>query len=442
MQKNILWRAVIIAVLMLSLLIPLSMIRSVVGEREDRQSQVERTIAQSFAGPQRLTGPILVVPYVVREFITTTDEKGRSSKQMLEHDRVAHFLPERLTYDGTVAVEPRYKGLYKTRIFQIKGIWRAEFLVPAHMGLAVDPALLRPGRAYLAMGVSDARGLRGAPIVQWAGQPLEVANGTRFDALGDGLSADIGELDASSAKRYQTTVELALGGTGTLSVAPLARGTAVQLRADWPHPNFAGQFLPTVRQVDADGFTAKWEISHLASHNGAFMKKTANDRLALETFDVSFIEPVNIYQRAERAVKYGILFIALTFAAFFLFETLKRLRIHPLQYVFVGLALALFFLLLISLSEHLSFALAYVIAACSCVLLITYYLVHVLDGWKRGLAFGTKLAVLYAVLYGLLLSEDNALMLGSLLLFASLAVVMILTRKTNWYQLGSAEPSA
>ena len=152
---------------------------------------------------------------------------------------------------------------------------------------------------------------------------------------------------------------------------------------------------------------------------------------------MSFVEPVNIYLQAERAVKYGILFVVLTFAAFFLFEILKDLRIHPLQYGLVGAALALFFLLLVSLSEHMLFLHAYLIASAACVLLIGYYLAHVLGTWRRGLAFATKLSLLYTVLYGLLLSEDNALMLGSLLLFAALTTFMMLTRKIDWYQLGS-----
>jgi inner membrane protein len=190
------------------------------------------------------------------------------------------------------------------------------------------------------------------------------------------------------------------------------------------------------RQIDANGFNARWEISHLASKNSDLLQRGAKDAASLETFDVSFIEPINIYQQAERAVKYGVLFIALTFAAFFLFETLKNLRIHALQYALVGLALAVFFLLLVSLSEHIRFFYAYLAASTSCVALIGYYLSFVLGGWRRGAAFAGKLALLYAVLYGLLLSEDNALMLGSLLLFVALAAMMVLTRRIDWYQLG------
>ena len=253
---------------------------------------------------------------------------------------------------------------------------------------------------------------------------------------GDGVHADIGLLDSREARRYEAVVGLDVAGTSSLSVAPVGKNTVVQLRASWPHPNFGGRFLPQTKQIDDNGFSARWEVSHLASKNGALLKQGLGERQTLEAFDVAFIEPVNIYQQAERAVKYGILFVVLTFAAFFLFETLKNLRIHPLQYALVGLALAVFFLLLVSLSEHIAFLHAYVAAGTACVLLIGYYVAHILGSWQRGLAFGAKLTLLYAVLYGLLLSEDNALMLGSVLLFAALAAFMVITRNIDWYQLG------
>ena len=240
-------------------------------------------------------------------------------------------------------------------------------------------------------------------------------------------------------------INIDYAGTSALSFAPLGKNTTVQMKAGWPHPNFGGRFLPQTKRIDGSGFSARWEVSHLASKNGALIKQeiaNERDRTPLETFDVSFVEPVNIYLQAERAVKYGILFVALTFAAFFLFEVLKDLRIHPLQYSLVGLALALFFLLLVSLSEHIAFVYAYLAASSACAILIGYYLAHVLGAWRRGLALATKLALLYAVLYGLLLSEDNALMLGSLLLFGVLAAIMVLTRRVDWYGLGAKDKFA
>jgi inner membrane protein len=430
---------------MLLLLIPLGLIRGVVSERQGLQSQVENTIAMNLAGPQRLAGPLLVVPYVERETVVTTDDKGHSSKKVVEHPRKAVFTADKLTIDGVTGVEPRYKGLYKALVYQTHADLRASFKLPANLGLDIEPAQYTIGRAWIAVGLSDVRGLRASPVFTWDKQPQQVANGSRFDGLGDGLHASVGSLDVRSASIHDVEIKLDFAGTGALSVVPLGNTTVMQLKAAWPHPNFGGRFLPQTKSIDNNGFTARWEVSHLASRNGALIRQGIvagdRDRLGLEAFEVSFIEPVNIYQQAERAVKYGILFVVLTFAAFFLFEVLKELRIHPLQYGLVGLALALFFLLVVSLSEHISFLYAYLAASGACVLLIGYYLSHVLGGWQRGIAFAAQLAVLYAVLYGLLLSEDNALMLGSLLLFIVLAVVMVMTRKIDWYRLGVGQGS-
>lgn len=421
----------------LLMLIPLAMIRGVVSERQSMQRQVEETIAGSLAGIQRIAGPVLVIPYWEREVVTKTDDRGREQRQTLEQPRQAVIVADSLSYIGEIRVAPKYKGLYKVLTYDISGGWKANFHVPANLGLDLDPSRITIGKAFLAMGLSDVRGLRSSPKVLWNDSPLAVANGSGLDVLGEGLHAAVGVLEVNKPRDYKLEMNLGFAGTGALAIVPLGKTTTVQLTSSWPHPNFGGRFLPIARQIGDNGFSAKWETSHLASRNGALVKgglPAERGKQPLEAFDVTFIEPVSIYQQAERAVKYGVLFIAITFAAFFLFETLKGLRIHPLQYAMVGLALATFFLLLVSLSEHVAFALAYAIAGLSCVLLIGYYLAHVLGGWRRGLGFSLKLTLLYIVLYGLLLSEDNALMLGSCLLFALLASIMILTRRVNWYQ--------
>ncbi len=437
MQRSLLLRVVSIGFLMALLLIPLWMIGGIVSERQHLQRQVEETIASSFAGPQRLVGPLLVIPYVEREIVIGADEKGKETKRIIEHPRQILLVPEQLAYDGAADVEEKYKGLYKTLVYETKGSLRARFEVPANFGLEFNESRFTIGNAYLALGLSDVRGLRGTPKVTWGGQEITVKNGANVDALGNGLHADVGDLNTREARQYEVTVSMDLAGMRSLAFAPVGKSNVVQLRAAWPHPNFGGRFLPQSRQIDEHGFSARWEISHLASRNSDLLQRGLKEPNSLETFDVSFIEPVNTYQQAERAVKYGVLFIALTFAAFFLFEILKELRIHPLQYGLVGLALAVFFLLLVSLSEHIPFPYAYLAASIACVLLIGYYLSHVLGGWRRGAAFAVKLALLYGVLYGLLLSEDNALMLGSLLLFVALAAIMVLTRRIDWYRLGA-----
>jgi inner membrane protein len=418
-------------------------VQGVVSDRQHLQRQVEETIATTSTGPQRIAGPLLIVPYVVSELVVTTDDKGREKTHWSNSNNHAVFLPEILDYNGDVSIEEKYKGLYKSLLYQTKGLWKARFNVPANLGTEIDAKhatkRLIPGKAYVAIGLSDVRGLRGTPQITWDASAIEVANNANWPALGDGLNASIGELDVAAAHSHDMTMKLDIAGTSMLSIAPMGKTTTVQLRAPWPHPNFGGRFLPASKQIDDKGFTAKWEVSQLSSKNAALVMMPAradSQPTLLETFDVAFIEPVNIYLKAERAVKYGILFVVLTFAAFFLLETMKNLRIHPLQYGLVGLALAIFFLLLVSLSEHVPFLLAYLSASVACISLIAYYLSHVLGAAKYGLFFGASLTALYGVLYGLLLSEDNALVLGSLLLFVVLAVVMLVTRKFDWFKLG------
>jgi inner membrane protein len=267
-------------------------------------------------------------------------------------------------------------------------------------------------------------------------------------------------VDLKQSKTVEFNLKLSIDGIEQLAFIPIAKNNVVTVTSKWQHPQFFGRFLPSPkeRKIDANGFTATWNISSLSSNaqqqllniecclNSAQTNPTggpagvATSVGQIDSFGVAFIEPVNIYSQSDRAIKYGVLFVALTFAAFFLFEILKQLPIHPVQYALVGLALVLFFLLLVSLSEHMRFITAYAIASVACIGLIGFYLSYALRSWKRGFGFGTALSLLYGVLFGLLQSENNALVMGSLLLFSVLAAIMLVTRKVDWYQIG--KPSA
>jgi len=446
MQKILLSRLVMIAGLMLLLLLPLSMIHGVVAERQNLQVQVEQTIAMSLAGPQRLAGPILVVPYVLQQTSVSTDDAGRTIRKSVDRHMQAVFMPDHLNIEATTGVEARQKGIYSAMVHRTQANMRARFVVPAQLGVEHAPGALTVGRPWIAIGLTDVRGLRAAPVLSWDKQPKPMQQGTRVAILGDGLHAMVELSSVQQPGAYDVEISLDVVGTGSLSVAPLGVETVMQMTAAWPHPNFSGRFLPHSRSIDASGFRARWEVSGLASSNDAQIKRMVEsdkaDSKLLEAFDVTFIEPVNIYQQSERAVKYGILFVVLTFATLFLLEVLTGHRVHPMQYGLVGLALAMFFLLLVSLSEHMRFVLAYLAASSACVILIGYYLTRVLASRRRAAIFSAQLAVLYAVLYALLLSEDNALLLGSLLLFAVLAAVMALTRQVDWYQFGANETTS
>lgn len=287
----------------------------------------------------------------------------------------------------------------------------------------------------LQLGISDPRGINNDPQIQINGKTYRFTSPANKNGANNGLpqlSIDLGPLDLQQAARYDFKFPLQLTGTTRLAIAPSGEANHISLKSAWPHPNFGGRFLPTSRNVSQQGFDAQWEISHLARNFEATQNPASGEVLSID-----FVDPVNVYLQAERAVKYGVLFIVLTFAGFFLSEILRRAPIHPMQYLLVGLALAIFFLLLIALSEHLPFFVAYALSAAACIGLIAFYLAGALGGWRQGSAFGAGLTGLYGVLYSVLLSEDNSLLMGSLLLFVALGTTMLATRKLDWYRLGN-----
>jgi inner membrane protein len=299
--------------------------------------------------------------------------------------------------------------------------------------------------------MSDVRGLQGSPQLAIAGEAATFQ--PRVPLLGEnrwlyrGVHAPLpaAALRAWSQREpIDFKLQLALIGQSRLAIVPLADETTAHLSSSWPHPSFGGSFIGTNR-VSPGGFEADWAVSSLATSAGAQMSKLETAIAApggggvsnMESFDVSLIEPLDVYALTGRAVKYGLLFVALTLLAAFMFELLRQLRLHVVQYGLVALAISLFFLLLLALSEKIAFMWAYLIATSACVLLLAVYFSAVLRSAARGIGLGVYVGVLYAALYGLLLSEDNALLLGSLLLFGLLALLMIATRKVDWYALSA-----
>ena len=444
MNRSLAIKLGLIGLLMVLLMIPLSLIDGVVNERQWQRNGVLEDIARSSSGEQQLTGPLLVVPYrkTLREW-RTNSATGERVQQEREVKGRLYFLPERFELNGTIATEERSRGIYQARLFHSNNQVSGHFQVPALFGISDDYADYRFEPAFLSVGISDIRGIENALQLQLNGQALAFAAGSGEPLLSSGVHASLSALPMVSGQRLDFAFDLKLQGTGKFSVDPVGRETQVNLSSDWPHPSFIGQFLPATRDVSASGFSAHWQTSFFATN----LEQVLNDcergkpcqALNSREFGVSFIDPVDQYLKTERAIKYALLFISLTFAGFFLFEVLKSLAVHPVQYGLVGLALALFYLLLLSLAEHLPFALAYAIAASACVTLLSVYLCAVLQSLARGLGFGALLAALYALLYGLLGAEDYALLMGSLLVFALLAVVMQLTRKLDWYSVGKPE---
>jgi len=435
MRRMLLLKGLIIGGLALLLLIPLTMIEGQITARNARQMETETEIAELTAGRQQLTGPLLVVDYdeetVQEEVNESTKAVTRKTVWVSDH-RI--LTPKVLSLSGVAKVEERRRGLFKAQAYELDARLQGTFVVPANLGLEANRRL-RLGRATLMVGLSDLRGIRSQPTLTWAGRTLGFAPGVPHEVVKQGIQVDLGPVAELGKGELSFDLPLALRGSGAFSMAPVAETTRVALRSPWPTPSFQGRFLAEHTE-GPQGFTATWEVFHLARNLGAILEGRGQ---TAESFGVAFQKGLNTYLMTERAAKYGFLFVGLTFAAFFFFEMLRRLPIHPIQYLLVGLALAIFFLLLLSLSERLPFGLAYGLAAAACTLLLGSYLAQVLRSPRRGWAFAGSLGILFGVLFGLISSEDNALLLGSLLTFLGLAGVMLGTRRLDWYALAEAD---
>lgn len=427
----------IIALLTLLLLIPLSMVKGVIWERSSYRHQAKESIAQSWTGTQKFLGPVLVQPYVEHHQRKVWDSKKESYRlEAYTESKQLYLLPEQLLVTGTVNTEERSRGIYAVPVYEaklkIEGVFGNQTLLDVVRGSKVSIDWQRP---YLAVAVSDIRGVVTQPQLHWEGRDYEFGSGSGLAELG-GMHVRVAALDVGKAAQYRFDFEVDLHGMEQLDFSPVGKNTEVNLSSDWPHPSFTGRYLPAQRTITDSSFDARWRVSSFSSEMVQTMQALARGQagdFTANTFGVSLINPVDIYQQTERSAKYGVLFVSLTFVVFFLFEVMKGLRLHPMQYLLVGLALTVFFLLLISLAEHIPFAAAYAIAAVASVGVIGIYISEVLKSRPRAAAFAAMLALLYAMLFAILRSEDNALLMGSLLLFGMLTLVMVVTRKLDWY---------
>jgi inner membrane protein len=439
MNRNLTIKLGAIALLILLLLIPLLMIDGVIDERQQLRDGVLDDIARSSSYSQQLSGPVMVVPYrkVVRTW-KTNDKTNQRFEEVGEQRGRLYFLPERFELDGQVETELRKRGIYEARLFHADNRINGHFALPAQLGIKENFTDYQFDAPFLAVGISDIRGIENALKLEIDGQRLDFVPGSEVGWIGEGVHVTLPALDTGKATQLSFAFDLRLQGTGSLKVLPVGKTSSVSLKANWPHPSFVGNFLPAKREINDQGFSADWQTSFFSTNLQEAMDRCIVgdcDGLNGRSFGVSFIDPVDQYLKSDRAIKYALLFIVLTFAGFFLFEVLKSLAVHPVQYALVGVALAFFYLLLLSLSEHIGFALAYLLSASGCVLLIGFYVCHVLRSVRHGLSFSAGLAALYGLLYGLLSAEDYALLMGSLLLFGLLGVFMVLTRRLDWYAL-------
>lgn len=437
----------IIFALILALLIPQSFIMDLVSERTSWRQQAYQSIEQSWPAAQTLAGPILSIPY---HLTFNSKEKvivNKVEKEVIKEvtlDDVLYIIPKQLSINSQLDSSMRYRSIYEIPVYGNKLQITGEFNNQVLLDFMVEhkDKKIRWDKPQLSVLVSDQRGIAAPPSLTWNNAPIAFQPSANLPHATAGMHAPLPEiaLDKSTQLPFAFTMELR--GMSAMNFALLSENTHVQLAANWAHPSFTGELLPEKRDITDKGFTAEWRASSFSYDvTGALEQCSKGECGSLLQRAVGFelIQPVDVYQQSERSIKYAALFIILTFMALVLFELLKKCRIHPIQYTLVGLALLVFYLLLISLSEHLLFLYAYSIGAFASMALLTFYFGAILHSRKLGLILGAALATLYVLLYVILQSEENALLMGSVLIFVMLAGLMMATRHFDWYALTEQE---
>jgi inner membrane protein len=429
------FKFVLICFLILLLLIPLLLVVGLVFEREGRANEVRSDVSRTWGGAQQLSGPFLVVPYTVR---SETKEGDKVIELVLE--RRAVFLPNALTVTGNAKSGVLHRSIFDVPVYTATLSLEGGFDKPDMAEVDPNATSVRWREAVLVLALSDVAGLKEASTIKINGTE-ELAFAPSVGVPGASLSGI--HVRLADAAAYQTgdtpgaftfRTDLVFSGSTSLSFAPAARETKAALTSDWPHPSFMGAFLPTERSVTDTGFSASWRVPHLARSvpNAWMLGEQDLGRFHPYLFGVTFYDPVDFYDLMTRAVKYGVLFLSLTFMGVFVLELLSGKRVHPVQYLFVGIAMVFFYVLLLALAEHIGFTVAYLAAAGATGGMLSLYVGKVLESPWRGLLMLALFIVAYAFLYLILKLEDYALLAGALLGFAALAAVMFTTLKVDW----------
>lgn len=433
MRHSAIARLVVMGGLALVLLVPLTWVWALVSERASRRNEAVTDVSATWGGPQSFTGPVLTVPYTT----AWTDGSGRPQRSTAR----AHFLPRDLRIQATLAPQTRRRGIFDVIVYHAVVTIEGRFSPPDMGWIRPAPETIEWQNATVSLGVSDPKGLTRRVTLRFGPQEVPFTGGVADVGLFPaGIHAAVPADTLPGRADLPCSLTLEANGTRDIRFLPTADETSVDLASNWPHPSFTGGPLPD-HQPQAGGFAAKWHVPDFGRAYPARWTSAEANREQLVTaahasaFGVTLVQPVDIYHQAERAVKYAALFIVMTFLVFFVWEVFSAALLHPMQYAFVGFALFVFYLLLVSISEHAGFDTAYSASASVTTLLIAGYARAVLNGRRQAASVLTSLASLYGFLYLLLRLEDYALLAGSIGLFVVLATVMYATRRMDWYSL-------
>jgi inner membrane protein len=447
-QESITVKLVVIGFLILVLLIPGAWIQSLIHERQQRADEAMQEVFSKWSGSQTLTGPVLVIPFIERQ-----EEETTTGKKLVEYSRKAYFLPNTLDIKSKVDPTILHRGIFDAVVYNAAVDIRSSFNAPS-LDLVNSPkGEIIWKEAHYVFGISDLRGISENPSVTAAGRKLEpepssnigvsinrserdadystATSATYTNYSSSGMSINAGWSTAEDFKS-DFRMNIKLKGSKKLHFLPAGKTTTVQVSGNWSDPSFDGEFLPTTRQLGENNFSAVWNVLHF---NRPFAGEwlDGNQKLSGSDFGVQLLIPADQYQKSIRTAKYGVLIVVLTFIALFLAEIIKKIRIHPFQYILIGAALTIYYSLLLSLSEHLGYNAAYVLATLSTVILISLYAFSFMRSVKLSGMFAFVMTLFYGFIFVIIQEQDYSLLLGSIGLFITIALLMYFSRRINWY---------
>ena len=419
-KESITLRIFLISVIIIILLIPLFMIQSLIEERQVYRDEAVREVSKGWAGNQVVSGPVLSV-------LSSKEEKTNDGKIFLTNLRT-NLLPDKLNYDVDLIPERRYLGIYEIVLYRAKiklsGIFKTEELSKSIAGRKIE-------ETFVSFNLSDLRGMQKDSQLKWNDSNYNLIAGLKSNnVLNNGFHSIIPFDEKNNL--YAFEMDLLVNGLDNLEFLPIGKTTEVNVKSSWNNPSFAGAYLPTSRKVNEAGFTASWTVNYF---NRAFPQLWNENAYQIfpSAFGVKLLVPVDEYQKTMRTSKYGLMIIVLTFLSFFMIELFGKKAIHPIQYLLIGLALIIFYSLLLAISEYLSFDLSYLISALLVILLISFYVTSVYKSTRIGSVIFAALTVFYGLMYTILQLQDYSLLVGNIALFVLLASVMFFTRKINWF---------
>ncbi|GMO44802.1 MAG: cell envelope integrity protein CreD [Treponemataceae bacterium] len=443
------FKVAILVVLVLLLLIPVTMIRALVRERSFRAESAESSIMEAWGDRFVLYGPVIRIPVEERQETRTQTEKEGTRIDVNWIRQSLWLTPKDVTITADFSAQKKRRGIFSVALFSGDVSLNGSFTFERAKSSLLQNQTMFPEQAELVIALASQKGIRKIVKADWNGGELFFKPGNRGFPIAHGGygGATPGDAGINASTPFDTEgvntfdIQFSVQGGKSLRVLPAGELTVAKVRSDWPAPSFQGGFLPVKQALSETGFDAEWEISYLSRSIPLFWVAAdnsgydSNGGFSQELFGVDFYKALDHYALNERAVKYAILFLVIPFLTLFFLEIFSQKSIHPAQYLLSGLANVIFYLLLLSVSEHLSFSLAYLIASAALTAMMTFYARSLLESWTRSAYMGLVMALLYLILYLTLNAEDWALLIGSIAAFVITGIVMFLTRRLDWSSL-------